>query len=336
MAAFKSRTKGLLFQFRDEVKEVMLPVVFGRVISHWRELNPQQNPTVLFAPGVEESIWFTEQFTSRGVPWSHIDGTRILLNGYSMAANRDNRDALWRALRSGETKGVSNRFVLREGIDLPEVAHCIFACTFGSTTAYLQAGGRALRAHPSLTEVLIQDHGGNFYRHDSLNMDRQWSLEDTDKTIREKHAEKYRTKAEPEPVVCPQCSFVRKHGVSCPKCGFTYHGRRRRVIEVDGTLREVHGEVYRPRRLDQRSTEEKDWVGTYFRCRKTGKTFSQARGLYAREHEGKYPNPEWSFMPQSEADWGQRVGDVPYNRLTSARCYHEDVPKSFTEPSMFD
>ena len=105
---------------------------------------------------------------------------------------------------------------MREGIDWPWLAHGIMACTFGGLKSYLQSGGRLLRAHPSLDQVVIQDHGGNFWRHDSLNADREWQLEDTDKSIQEKHDEKYRTKSEPEPIVCPKCAKVRKTGGDLP------------------------------------------------------------------------------------------------------------------------
>src|SRR5690606_24932640 len=108
----------------------------------------------------------------------------------------------------------------------------------------IQSGGRLLRAHPSIDQVTIQDHGGNFWRHDSLNCDREWRLDQTETAIASDHAEKYRSKAEPEPIVCPQCKAVRKHGVSCYKCGHTCKGKRRYVVETDGSLREVHGDIY--------------------------------------------------------------------------------------------
>lgn len=325
MESFKGQTKGII-QFKDEFKEVMLKVIFGRVIEHYRRLNPEQRPSILFAPGVDESRWFCEQFNEAGVPWSHIDSKSIILNGNMMPATRENRDLLRDASKSGLTKGVSNRFVLREGIDFPWLAHCIFACTFGSVTSYLQAGGRMLRTHHSLSEVTIQDHGGNFWRHDSLNCDREWSLDDTDKAVREKHDELYRTKAKPEPIVCPRCHKVRHSGAVCRYCGFAYEGRRRIVIQTDGSLQEVRGDIFRPRRVNNSPDSHKAWVGCYFSSLRSGRTFNQARATYQYENNGTVPGPDFPLVPKFAADWGMKVCDVPRDRLTPYRNNQNGTP----------
>lgn len=318
--SMKKTAKGMI-QFKDEFKEVMLKVIFGRCIEHYRRLNPEQKPTILFAPGVDESRWFCEQFNESGIPWSHIDSKQIILNGNTFPATTDNRKILADASRTGLTKGVSNRFVLREGIDFPWLEHCIFACTFGSVKSYLQAGGRLLRQHyvdgtPRLTTVTVQDHGGNFWRHDSLNADRECSLEDTDKKLEEKHDELYRTKAAPEPIVCPKCFKVRTSGAVCPHCQHMYEGRRRIVIQTDGHLREVKGDIYRPRRVNNTPESHKAWQNCYFRCLKSGMTFNQARGLFQRENGGTVPGTEFPLVPKNESDWSLRVQDVPRHRLT--------------------
>lgn len=313
-SSFKNTTMGLL-QLKDEVKEVMLPVIIGRVIDHYRKLNPEQKPSILFAPGVEESRWFTEKFNQAGIPWSHIDGERIVLNGVDMAATRENRSLLLEASKSGLTKGVSNRFVLREGLNLPWLAHGIMACTFGSVASYLQAGGRLLRSYPGMTHVVLADHGGNSWRHDSLNSDRHWELGDTEKSLKEKHESKYREKKESEPITCPQCFKVRSHGIECPACKFVARGHRRMVIQTDGTLREVRGDVYRPRKVNTSPEDHKKWKSCVYRCKAKGLNFNQARGLFLRE-TGTVPGPDFPMLPIRDADWGQKVQDVPYDRLT--------------------
>jgi len=313
--ALKAKTKGIL-QLRDEVKEVMLHTIFGRVIEHYHRLNPDQLPTILFAPGVDESAWFCEQFNAQGIPWSHIDGSKIIINGETMSASRENRELLKAACESGRTKGVSNRFVMREGVNWPFLAHGIFACTFGSVASYIQAGGRLLRNHDSLENVTIQDHGGNFWRHDSLNDDREWHLEDTYRKIQDRHDEVFRTKAEPEPIVCPKCAKIRRSGVSCPQCGFTYRGRQRTVVQTDGSLREVHGDVYRKRVVNESPEAHKKWTACVFRCKNSDRTFNQARALFQRENSGTVPGSDFPLMPQNEADWYAKVRDVPFQRLS--------------------
>src|SRR5690606_7505139 len=41
--------------------------VFGSVVEHYLELNPLYEPTLLFAPGVKESIWFAEELSHNGI-----------------------------------------------------------------------------------------------------------------------------------------------------------------------------------------------------------------------------------------------------------------------------
>jgi len=312
MKAFKPKTVGIL-QFRDEVKEVMLHVICGRMLKYFPQLNSHRKPTILFAPGVAESQFCAEHFWKAGYTAAHIDGEKIWINGESMASTRENRELLRRKAESGEVLVTCNRFVLREGIDWPFLGHCIFACTFGSLASYLQAGGRLLRAHPSLSEVTVQDHGGNYHRFDSLNCDRQWDLDKCEREINNQTRELYRTKAAAEPIVCPQCKKVRKRGVTCPACGFTARGRRRVVIQTDGTLRQVYGDIYRERVVSDSPTLHKAWTACVFRCRATNRTFNQARALFAYENGGVSPGPDFPFMPQSESDWYLKV-DQKYPR----------------------
>jgi superfamily II DNA or RNA helicase len=318
--AFKSTVKGVM-QIKDEVKEVYMKAVIGRIIDYYHRLNPDQRPTIMFAPGVAESIWLTEQFNLEGIPSSHIDSDRIIINGEELPANRTNRERLHKASISGATKVVSNRFVLREGIDWGHLAHGVFACSFGSLKSYLQSGGRLLRAHPSLTEVTVQDHGGNFWRHDSLNADREWSLEDTDKSIQDAHDERMRSKSEPEPVVCPKCAKVRLPGTSlaCPSCGFMYRGKSRMVIQTDGRLTEVAGDIYKTRKINTAPDAHKKWVACVFRSQKSGRTFAQARATYQHENYGTVPGPDFPLMPTMASDWAMPVKDVPKERLTAYR-----------------
>lgn len=312
--AFKSTTKGLL-QLKDEVREVVLPVICGRAIEHYKKLNPECKPAIGFAPGVQESRWFTEKFNQAGIPWSHIDGERIVLNGHDMAATRENRMLLLEASKSRRTFGIFNRFVMREAVDLPWLEYMMLACTYGSVQAYIQSGGRGMRAFPGKTHVVCCDHGGNWHRFDSLNADRYWSLEDTEKSIKEKHDEKYRTKQEAQPIVCPQCSKVRSHGVECPACKFVAKGHRRMVIQTDGTLKEVRGDIYKPRKVNTSPEGHKQWKACVYRCKAKGMNFNQARGLFLRE-TGTMPGPDFPMMPTQASDWALPVASIPYERLT--------------------
>jgi hypothetical protein len=80
-------------------------------------------------------------------------------------------------------------------------------------------------------------------------------------------------------------------------------------------LVELRGDIYRPHRVDQRPVAVRDWERMYWRARKSGMTFRQAMGLYAKEHQGHYPASNLPLMPLDERDWHRKVQDVPFGRL---------------------
>ena len=139
----------------DVKKVIMTPVIFGRVLKWWKKLNPDARPAILFGPGVGESLWFAEQFINAGVPAAHIDGDKVWVNGESYSSNAKVREQVLDDFRKGRIRVLCNRFVLREGIDIPEIYHCIFATVFGGLQSYLQSGGRVLRSHKSLDHVCV-------------------------------------------------------------------------------------------------------------------------------------------------------------------------------------
>jgi uncharacterized C2H2 Zn-finger protein len=176
---------------------------------------------------------------------------------------------------------------------------------------------------PQLKGVTVQDHGGNYWRHGgSLNADREWHLEDTDASLSEKIAEIYRAKKEPEPIRCPKCTALRHGGPRCPRCGFAYPGHKRIIVEATGRLREVHGDIYKPRKIAEPRPElESKWISCVFRCKRTGKTFRQAKGLFMHENGYMEPGPDYPYQPLHPSDWYEKVADVPNNRLKLPRAH---------------
>lgn len=308
----------------DARSAMKLQHIVGRIVEHYWKINPSQKPAICFAPGVEESKWLAQQFTAANIPAAHIDGEEVWVDGecYTKDASVEGvgvRDWVCRRLRDGDLKVVTNRFVLREGIDLPWIEHLILATPFGSVTSYLQVTGRVLRACPSTgkTGATIQDHGGNFHRHGSPNSDRVWTLGETAKQYAEKREAALRKKDDtPEPIVCPNCTMVRMSGPACPQCGYTPTTKTRIVVQRDGTLREVRGDIYAPIRHDKspREVMEKTWLSCVFRAKKAGLTMNQAKGLYFKLR-GMYPPPGLPMMPKFEDDWYRKANDIPYARL---------------------
>lgn len=302
-------------------KAMLVPGIFGFVYGHWRRLNPDGKPTILFGPDVAGSLWFAEQFWSKGVSAAHVDGQQVWVNGrtYRRTHCEDDpaRDIL-EASRDGRLSVICNRFVLREGIDAPWLSHGIFATVIGSLQSYLQSGGRLLRSNPSLVSVVLQDHGGNWHRHGSLNADRHWKLGDSGRILSGERQDVLRNPkpGDPkQPAVCPRCFRVLM-GLSCP-CGFEIDVRKksRMVHQEDGKLLEVMGDVYKPRRESRKSDAARIWERVYYRCKAKGKTFRQAFALFAKENNWCWPARTMPLMPREEIDTFQRVCDVPPERL---------------------
>ncbi len=317
MKNFKQNVKTGEFTEGDVRKAIMTKCVFARVHEYYKILNPDRRPTILFGPGVAESMWFAQELTKAGMRAAHIDGEGVWIDGeYSRSIDRDE---ILREVRKGKAI-LCNRYVAREGIDLPEVSHLILATVMGSLQTYLQSAGRGLRASPGSgkTRLTIQDHGAHWWRHGSVNADREWVLDCTESKIKEFHSEKHTNKKTEEPIRCPFCSFIRARGPKCPMCGKESSKKTRIVIQQDGRLIEYHGDIFKPRKTSMKSDTVKKWEQCYYRAKKSKNrmTFKQAEGLFYRENNYWPPRDELPLMPINRVDWSMPVADVPYNRLT--------------------
>src|SRR5690606_31673084 len=107
------------------------------------------------------------------------------------------------------------------------------------------------------------DHGGNWWRHGSLNADRVWDLTWSATMHAGVRAQDIRDGKEPEPIVCLKCAAVRAGGRACPRCGYVASRKSRMVVQSDGTLREMTGDIYRPRRVEHRTDTERLWESMY-------------------------------------------------------------------------
>ena len=306
------------FKDGDVIKAIMTPVIFGRVYSHWQALNPDARPTILFAPGVKESVWFADQFRQKGIRSAHIDGEDgVWVDGEVVGKSQEVRQQVLEDVKSGRIQIICNRFVLREGLDLPVLYHGILATMFGSITSYLQSVGRLLRSHPSLTEVILQDHGGNYWRHGDPNADREWDMTKTALDYHRERIEQMRQDTVREPIACVECGLVREYGPECPSCGHRQEKWMRRVIEKDGHLSMRFGKMFRPIKVEKREDTEQLWRSMYHRMRnaKSGKkTFKNAYDFF--RFENRYAPPkDLPFMPIDPVDWDRRIQDVPRDRL---------------------
>lgn len=295
----------------DNAKAMMRPGIFGRVWDHWMRLNPNRAATILFAPGVKESLWFAEQFCARGVRAGHIDGSDAWLDGKYIG----DRQYIIDLVRRGEVPIICNRFVLREGIDIPELRCGILATVFGALSSYLQSCGRLLRSATGKIHATIIDHGGNWHRHGSVNADRHWELGLTNHRAVGQRQERLRDKKDAEPIVCPNCLHAylpTKRG--CPMCGHIARGKSRMVVQVNGQLKPRLGDIYRARPVQEKPDTAQRWLRYFHGARASQRSFNQARAWFFY-NEGYWPPPTLPFMPLEEADWFRRVADVPRERL---------------------
>ncbi len=307
------------YQVGGMTKAIMVQSIFGRVYEWFRKLNPDGKPTILFAPGVAESRYFVEDFRRRGVTAAHID---------AKTPDTEREDIIGGS-REGRIRVACNRFVLREGIDMPWLAHCIMATSFGALSNFLQSGGRLLRAHPGLDEVTLQCHGGSWHSFGSLNADRTWSLGDTDKSIaKTQQQNRERGTAAPEPIRCPKCSGVRMTGAKCPFCGHQHKQSVRIVIQKDGKLTQKRGNVTKKKK--PASDDQKAWnklygaarYGEHPRC--CTMTFMNIARMF-HDNNGHWPSGLDKMPSEGSLDWDRRVRDVPDKDIRRKALSPDDV-----------
>ena len=270
--------------------------IFGSVEDNLLRLNPDLKPTILFANSVPASRYFVKLFNKRGIRAAHIDAN----------TPDDEREEIRAQSKNGQVQIICNRFVLREGIDWPWVAHGILATAYGALSNYLQSGGRFLRSHGDLVRVTIQDHGGNWHRHGSLNADRVWRLDDTDTKLAQAQKKQRESGKEKEPICCPKCGKIRLSGAVCLFCGHKHVRSSRIVIQVDGTLKRLTGNVTKRKRPV--TDDQKAWSACYFKCKNSRRpmTWNQAAAMFRRDR-GYDPPPTLNYLPKNTLEWDKVI-----------------------------
>lgn len=330
LKAFKKLREGEDPSAAQQRTAIMNPTIMARVWKHYTELNPNRKPALLFGPDVAGSLWFAEQFEKAGVRAAHLDGDDAWIAGKFYKSDRSLREEIREMSKAGRLDVVCNRFVLREGIDWPWIQHIILAFVAGNLQTYLQIGGRGLRAYPGKTECIIQDHGGAWWRHGSLNEDRLWRLPYTSEIAFGIRADRLRNKKQRAPFVCPRCKRVWVDARECNPalggCGYTMPPpgplRSRAVVSTDGDMRELSGDAFKPRRITKDPRGKAAWERMYWRSRtkKGRRSFRAAAALFCKEDKRHgWPDPTWPYMPTEELDWFLAIPDVPMERLISVQ-----------------
>lgn len=215
---------------------------------------------VLFAATVAESQAFVTALREAGVAAEHLDG----------ATGADERRQILGRLASGETRVVSNVFVLTEGVDIPAVEVCMLARGCQAESTFLQMVGRVLRPAPGKAKALLIDLRGVVWQHGLPYAEREYTLDGEGIVAREK---------KPQVWSCEVCFAVNaRSSKSCQRCDapkpvkvLAQEVRERTMQEIDESA-EVPDLFKRKAFLALAKTQRErgykpGWVGVQFKER---------------------------------------------------------------------
>lgn len=302
------------FVLDDTTRRQFVQHIVGDVIKHWKEWGDGK-PTMMYAPGKAESVWLAEQFNNAGIRTAHVDANEIIMDGKRTQKTRSRWDELLERYRNGEITCITSRFCTREGVDCPWTEHIVLATPIGSLSSYLQVAGRGLRASKATGKDVcqIQDHGGSYHRHGSVNADRPWDLlwQMSQGQASKFHEYEVRHKEREEPIRCPNCLSERTGGSKCPLCDHESRRGSRHIIMEDGSLKEVEDRLTPTVRTRMHADTQSQWNKMYFgfKNKKLERTFVQMEAFFANEH-GYWPPRTLANQPKNNMDWHRYVYSV--------------------------
>lgn len=282
-------------------------MIHGSVWDNYKKQNPDCRPWFVFANGVEESVFFCDMFNKNGVPAVHFDGQQVYMGNGKVYRDKKLRFEILAEMKEGTSpyKVVCSRFVLREGVDLPNLFGMSLACPMGQLNTYIQTCGRGARSFPGKSFYKVIDHGGNRFRFGSPNADIDWDQfwelkpREIESMFRERcihnkadagHACRkcgrvYKVLPDNGEcecgnnlrnlLECPRCATqhrVMPVDCCCIKCGQSLRRvRKKPVIQSDGVIKYVPDEQMVMPETKYFDGTEKLWVGSFFGAFKSNK-----------------------------------------------------------------
>jgi superfamily II DNA or RNA helicase len=141
---------------------------------------------VAFLPTVRTSELLAAELRARGIRAEHVDGE----------TEGEERKAILRRLKTGETQWVTNCAVLTEGFDEPSISCVLVGRPTKFHGLYVQMVGRGTRLFPGKTDLLVIDIVGASQRHELVGVvDLGLDLDD----------ERKKPEGETEKLACPTC-----------------------------------------------------------------------------------------------------------------------------------
>jgi len=227
----------------------------GDAVSHYRRtIEPVHNGTAIsFCCSVAHAEAVAEAFREQGIPAATLDGTM----------DRGVRRRTIADLGAGVLKVLTSCDIISEGTDIPSVTGAVLLRPTDSLGLHLQQVGRVLRPCPGKPYAVVNDHVGNTLRHGLPTDPREWSLEGRPKG-------KARKPSDAIPIrICPSCfSAIPSTANPCPECGHEVEQARRKLVTVEGDLRELTGaEMRRQERREVAKARTREELETIARDR---------------------------------------------------------------------
>ncbi|CUQ99457.1 putative helicase [Lactobacillus phage EV3] len=137
---------------------------FGDVVSTYQKV-AAGTQAILYAPSVEYSKIFAEEFEEAGITAVHADAK----------TPKHERNQIMSDFKSGKIKILCNVDLISEGFNVPDCETVIMCRPTKSLVIYIQQSMRSMRYKPNKQAIII-DHVANYVQHGMPNTEHQWSL----------------------------------------------------------------------------------------------------------------------------------------------------------------
>jgi len=196
----------------------------GNIVENWLKIAPNRQ-TIIFAVNIKHSLHIVDSFTNIGIKAEHVDAK----------TPTDERSAILKRLREGDTQIVSNVGILTEGFDFPAASCIVLARPTKSLGLYLQMAGRGLRTFERKKDMVLIDHGGCVENHGLLEWGREWSVNGKEKAWKDKKKDGKNKRQS----VCRVCTQVFSGLSKCPDCNTPLKSFGREIAIIESDLKEI-------------------------------------------------------------------------------------------------
>jgi superfamily II DNA or RNA helicase len=273
--------------------------VFADVFKEWEPY--LDRATVAFVPGVAFGNSLCEQFNRR-----LGNGTAHIITAKTKPAERARiLDTI-----NSDGRGICVSVdVLREGFDLPVLSCGIDLQPNAQLRTFWQKLGRIKRPFGTQATALWLDFAGNYWRFPHPDEDPEWPQGGTEETSQEVIERKRKESGDPQPIMCPACSFVRSRGPSCPNCGRVAGEAIRRIRMGTGELKEVPAVARQAKQASDAERLFTKWQSRLFGALRSGLSYAQCAHLFQKQ-TGRYPDQGWvGTFPKGSLEWKLKPAD---------------------------